>query len=286
MRVLIYTSYDGTGYCGWQKQDNGVSVEEKLNDAISDLFKTKIEVIGASRTDAGVHAEGAAAVFDCETRMPAEKICYALNQRLPEDIRVIRSEMVDDEFHPRHCDSEKTYEYRIWNSRFENPLNRLYTDHVHVFLDSDKMKEAAEYLVGEHDYTSFASTKAEVESFVRTIYSITVDSVGESTDRSDLNMYGSLPDADGSVPDVYEKLTDRQGLDRKDFSYGKEIRIRVTGNGFLYNMVRIIAGTLIEVGRGAIDPIDVKRILEARDRNQAGPTAPAKGLTMKGIIFK
>lgn len=176
MRVLIYTSYDGTDYCGWQKQDNGVSVEEKLNAAISDLFKTKVEVIGASRTDAGVHAEGAAAVFDCETRMPAEKICYALNQRLPEDIRVIRSEMVDDGFHPRHCDSVKTYEYRIWNAKFENPLNRLYTDHIYVFLDTDKMKKASEYLVGEHNFTSFASTKTlSVENFVRTVYSIDVE---------------------------------------------------------------------------------------------------------------
>lgn len=272
MRVLIYTSYDGTGYCGWQKQDNGVSVEEKLNAAISALFKTRIEVIGASRTDAGVHSEGAAAVFDCETRMPAEKICYALNQRLPEDIRVIKSEMVADEFHPRHCDSEKTYEYRIWNSRFENPLNRLYTDHVHVFLDTDKMKEAAEYLVGEHDYTSFASTKAEVESFVRTIYSIEVESVEESTDRPNLYMDENSIQGTGSGQD--------------ELFHGREIRIRVTGNGFLYNMVRIIAGTLIEVGRGAIEPTEVKRILEARDRNQAGPTAPAKGLTMKGIVFK
>ena len=249
MRVLIYTSYDGTDYCGWQKQDNGVSVEEKLNAAISDLFKTKVEVIGASRTDAGVHAGGAAAVFDCETRMPAEKICYALNQRLPEDIRVIRSEMVDDGFHPRHCDSVKTYEYRIWNAKFENPLNRLYTDHIYVFLDTDKMKEASEYLVGEHNFTSFASTKTSVENFVRTVYSI----------------------------DVEELISDGRG---------KEIRIRVTGNGFLYNMVRIIAGTLIEVGRGAMEATEVNRILEARDRNQAGPTAPAKGLTMKGIIFK
>ena len=162
--------------------------------------------------------------------------------------------------------------YRIWNSRFENPLNRLYTDHVHVFLDTDKMKEAAEYLVGEHDYTSFASTKAEVESFVRTIYSIEVESVEESTDRPNLYMDENSIQGTGSGQD--------------ELFHGREIRIRVTGNGFLYNMVRIIAGTLIEVGRGAIEPTEVKRILEARDRNQAGPTAPAKGLTMKGIVFK
>ncbi len=243
MRVCLTVAYDGTNYHGWQIQPNGITIESVLNQALSDLLKEEITVMGASRTDAGVHSLGNAAVFDTHTRIPAEKISYALNQRLPEDIVVQESKEVAPDFHPRHCDSIKTYEYRILNREFRDPTRRTNTYFYHHKLDAEKMQKAAQYLVGEHDFKSFCSIHAVVESTVRTVYAADVTK-------------------DGDV-----------------------ICIRVTGNGFLYNMVRIIAGTLIQAGSGAIEPGKVQQILEAKDRSAAGPTAPACGLTMLGIEF-
>ena len=201
-------------------------------------------MIGASRTDSGVHAIGNVAVFDTETKIPAEKISFALNQRLPEDIRIQKSEEVSTDFHPRYCDSTKTYEYKILNRRFPDPLNRLYTHFVYMPLDVEKMREAAAYIVGEHDFASFCSSGSQVKTTIRTVY--TLDIAKES--------------------DI--------------------INIRISGNGFLYNMVRIIVGTLIKVGLGVYPPEHVKEILEAKDRYLAGPKAPARGLTLVGIEYK
>lgn len=237
-RVRLTVAYDGTNYHGWQVQDNGITVESELNRCLSELLQEPIEVIGASRTDAGVHALANIAVFDTEARMPAEKISYALNQRLPEDIRIQRSEEVAGDWHPRRCASRKTYEYRIYRGEFPMPVKRLYSLFTYRSLDVGRMREAAAYLVGEHDFRSFCQTGAQVESTVRTIY---------------------------------EAEVEEQGTD---------VVIRVCGNGFLYNMVRIIAGTLMEVGQGRLEPGDMPRILEARDRQYAGPTAPAHGLTL------
>ena len=156
-RVRLIISYDGTNYCGWQIQKNGITVEEIINRELSSLLKEDIAVIGASRTDSGVHAVANVAVFDTDTKIPAEKISFALNQRLPDDIRIQKSEEVPQDFHPRYCNSTKTYEYKILNRRFPDPLNRLYTHFVYLPLDVDKMKKAAEYIVGEHDFASFCS---------------------------------------------------------------------------------------------------------------------------------
>ena len=156
-RVRLYISYDGTNYCGWQIQKNGIPVEEIINREISSLLKEDIAVIGASRTDSGVLAVANVAVFDTDTKIPAEKISFALNQRLPDDIRIQKSEEVPQDFHPRYCNSTKTYEYKILNRRFPDPLNRLYTLFVYLPLDVDNMKKAAEYIVGEHDFASFCS---------------------------------------------------------------------------------------------------------------------------------
>ena len=147
-RVRLIISYDGTNYCGWQIQKNGITVEEIINRELSSLLKEDIAVIGASRTDSGVHAVANVAVFDTDTKIPAEKISFALNQRLPDDIRIQKSEEVPQDFHPRYCNSTKTYEYKILNRRFPDPLNRLYTHFVYLPLDVDKMKKAAEYIVG------------------------------------------------------------------------------------------------------------------------------------------
>lgn len=242
-RVKLVIAYDGTNYCGWQIQNNGITVEEVLNKTLSDLVQEKIAVIGASRTDSGVHALGNVAVFDTESRIPAEKFSFALNQRLPEDIRIQSSEEVPLDFHPRYCDTRKTYQYQILNRRFSIPTERLYSHFVYYPLDVDKMQEAANYLVGEHDFRSFCSTRTQVENTVRTIYYI------------DLKKEGDM------------------------------IIMEINGNGFLYNMVRIIAGTLMKVGLGIYPPEQVKEILEAKDRSKAGPKAEARGLTLVDIEY-
>lgn len=155
-RIKLTVAYDGTNYCGWQIQDNGITIEEVLNRELSKLLQEDIKIIGASRTDSGVHALGNVAVFDTQTRIPPEKISFALNQRLPDDIRIQESCQVADDFHPRFCDTIKTYEYRIWNDKFPNPLVRLYSKFCYFNVDVAKMEQAAAYLVGEHDFNHFA----------------------------------------------------------------------------------------------------------------------------------
>ena len=242
-RIRIFVAYDGTNYCGWQIQPNGITIEEKLNKALNRLTGEDIRVIGASRTDSGVHALGNVAVFDTESPIPPERFSYALNQRLPEDIVVVASDEVEADWHPRYCDTEKTYEYKILNSKFPDPMRRRDTYHVSFDLDLEKMREAAEYLKGEHDFKSFCNVHTQVEDTVRTIYDLEVEKEGEL------------------------------------------ITIRVRGNGFLYNMVRILAGTLIGVGRGAIAPEQIPAILEAKDRQAAGMTVPPQGLRLVEIDY-
>lgn len=257
-RVMLTVAYDGTNYHGWQIQPNGETIEGVLNRCLSDLTGEQIEVIGASRTDSGVHAMGNVAVFDTDSPIPADKISYALNRRLPEDIRVRSSEEVPEGFHPRHCVSRKTYEYRIYCGDFPMPLRRLYTYFTYVPLNVELMERASKYFVGTHDFKSFCSAEAQVETTVRQVESVEV------------------------WEEIYMKP---DTLGRTGMCGDREIVIRVTGYGFLYNMVRIMAGTLLEVGRGHIAPEDIEKILEAGDRQAAGPTAPACGLTLIGIEY-
>ncbi len=243
-RIKLTIAYDGTNYCGWQIQPNGITIEEVLNKALKKLMGEDILVIGASRTDSGVHAMGNVAVFDTESSIPPEKIGVALNQILPDDIVITESEEVAGDFHPRYCDCSKTYEYHIINTRILIPTKRLTNYFVSYVLDLDKMRKAASYLIGEHDFASFCNVRTDVESTVRTITALDI-------------------------------LQD-----------GSQITIRITGNGFLYNMVRIIVGTLIRVGRGFYEPEKVIEILEAKDRKAAGVTAPAHGLMLMEINYK
>ena len=243
-RIRLVVAYDGTNYHGWQYQPNAVTIEEVLNKALTELLREPIAVIGASRTDAGVHAQGNVAVFDTKNRMAADKICLAVNQRLPEDIRVQSSEEVAPDWHPRKRRCVKTYEYKILNRRIEMPDKRLYTYHCYYDLDLEKMRQAAEFILGEHDFKSFCSAKTQVMDTVRTVYDLTLE-----RDQEDV------------------------------------ITIRITGSGFLYNMVRIIAGTLLWAGTGLIRPEAVGEILAAEDRRKAGPTAPAKGLTLIRMYY-
>lgn len=242
-RVKMIVAYEGTNYCGFQIQPNGITIEEVLNQKLYELLKEPIKVIGASRTDSGVHAMGNVVVFDTNTRIPGDKISFALNQILPDDIKIQGSCEVASDFHPRYCHTRKTYEYKIVNATFPIPTLRTISHFEHYKMDINRMQEAASYLVGEHDFKSFATAKAEVENTVREIYSITVEELGEM------------------------------------------IVIRVIGNGFLYNMVRIIAGTLMEIGKKRLDPAIMATMLEGCDRSFAGPTAPANGLTLVKIEY-
>ena len=243
-RIMLIVAYEGTNYKGWQVQANGITIESVLNEQLSKLLGEEITVTGASRTDSGVHSLGNAAVFDTNTRIPPEKLSYALNQRLPADIAVQASFEVPGDFHPRKCNSKKTYEYRILNRRFPLPTLRRDTYFYYYPLDVEKMNQAAACLVGTHDFKSFCSIHSQAPDTVRRVYSCTVT--------------------------------------RED----ELVIIRITGAGFLYNMVRIIAGTLIEVGGGVRPPEEMAQILAGRDRALAGPTAPAHGLTMMGIEFE
>lgn len=172
-------AYDGTNYCGWQWQPNGLTIEEVLNRELTALLKEPIAVIGASRTDSGVHAKGNVAVFDTNARIPAEKICFALNQRLPEDIVIQESKEVPLDYHPRKRNTIKTYEYRILNRKLPFPLERLYAHFLYFPLDVEKMQKAADYLVGEHDFKSFCSAHTQAEETIRHIYSAQVYKEGD-----------------------------------------------------------------------------------------------------------
>lgn len=242
-RVMLIVAYDGTEYHGWQVQPNARTIEGELNRCLSELLQEDIQVIGASRTDAGVHAKGNIAVFDTDARMPAEKISYALNQRLPKDIVIQKSCQVENDFHPRHCDTRKTYSYHIYRGEFPMPLRTRYSYFTYVPLDVTKMREAATFFLGEHDFKSFCSANTQVESTVRRIEFL----------------------------DVTEE--------------GEELVITIRGNGFLYNMVRIIAGTLVDVGRGFLAVEDIPDILKACNRERAGQTLPACGLVLEKYEF-
>ena len=242
-RIRLIVSYDGTNYCGWQKQPNGITIEEVLNKAISKLCGEEIEVIGASRTDSGVHAYGNVAVFDTTMRMDADKFSFALNQRLPDDIRIQESDEVALDWHPRKRDCIKTYTYRILNRKIDIPTERLYSHFCYFRLDIEKMLEAVGYFIGTHDFTSFCSQRTQAYTSIRKIYSLEI-----------------LKDED-------------------------MITIVIRGDGFLYNMIRIIAGTLIKVGMGVYPPEYVEEIMKAKNRVLAGQTMPAKGLTLVEIEY-
>ena len=242
-RIKLVTAYDGTNYHGSQIQNNGETIEGVLKMELSSLLKEDINLIGASRTDAGVHARGNVYVFDTESRIPPEKFTYALNARLPEDIRIQDSCEVPLDFHPRHQDTVKTYEYRVLNRKLPLPEHRLYAHFTYEDLNVEKMNEACKYFLGEHDFASFCAAGSQVESTVREIYDLHVEKAGDL------------------------------------------LTISVTGNGFLYNMVRIIAGTLLKVGGGHILPEEIEKIIAGKDRALAGPTAPAKGLTLVKICY-
>ena len=271
MRVLLVVAYDGTAYHGWQVQSSEpMTIEGQLNRVLTELTGEEIQVIGASRTDAGVHALGNIAVFDTNATIPSASYKKAMNGRLPWDIRIVDSYQVEDDFHPRHRDTKKTYVYRIYHGDVCMPMDRHQCFHVYGPVDVDKMKMATEFFIGEHDFAAFCATGSQAETTVRTIYELEV-----TTKPTKEFSFPSLVCADG------EKLDSFINKAVED----EYIEIRVQGSGFLYNMVRIIAGTLLAVGRGTIAVEDIPNIIASLDRGKSGPTLPAMGLILDHYEF-
>lgn len=229
---------------GWQKQPNKLNIQGNIEQAIKNVTGEEVELFASGRTDAGVHSFGQVANFKTESLIPIEKIPIALNTNLKKSIRIIKAEEVDERFHSRLSCKKKTYRYVINNSSCESAIYRNLETYISMKLDVSKMKEAAKYFEGEHDFKAFRASGTSSKSSVRTIYKL----------------------------EILEKENNR-------------IYIEVTGNGFLYNMVRIISGTLVEVGLGKIKPEEIEEIIDSKDRSRAGKTLPAHGLFLLNVEY-
>lgn len=243
MNLKLTLKYDGTEYHGWQRQPNGITVQEVLEDTLEKVMKKKIVVTGCSRTDAGVHALMHVSNFNCETSIPVHKIPLVLNQFLPCDIRAVDCCEVPMDFNARYHTVEKTYRYRILNCEHNDPFLSRFVWHYPIHLDVEKMKEAAGYMVGEKDFTAFMASGSSAKTTVRNLKRVSVEKEGDL------------------------------------------ITVTATANGFLYNMVRIIVGTLVYVGNGKLSAEEVKRILEEKDRRLGGVTAPPEGLRLEEVVY-
>ena len=246
MRILKITlQYDGTDFVGWQRQANGVSIQELVERALEPIEGQPVTVIGAGRTDAGVHAIGQVASVQLESAIDAASLLRALNATLPDAVRVTAVDEAPPDFNARFAAVGKVYEYRIWNGPVVPPFERRYAWHVPQKLDLDRMREAGRALIGRHDFAAFRAAGSDVATSERTIRCVNLDAVGEN-----------------------EKVT-----------------LTVAGDGFLRHMVRAIAGTLVDVGLGRRPIDSVAAALASRDRAQAGATAPALGLFLVKVDY-
>ena len=252
MKILLRIAFIGSGYCGYQVQPNGVTVQQRLNEAAEALFGYECDIVGCSRTDSGVHAnEFCVAVSKkrenrLETNIPIERIPMAMSVHLPVDISVMSAEWVDDDFHPRYDVKYKEYVYRIWNRPWRDPFNEGRCWHCPKRIDAEgleNMKRAAGELVGKQDFASYMAADSKIKDTVRTVYEA--------------------------------EITEENGM----------ICFRVSADGFLYNMVRIFTGTLVDVAYGRLAPEDIRKITEARDRRRAGSTAPPEGLFLNRVVY-
>lgn len=241
--IKLTLQYDGTAYHGWQTQKNAITVQECLEKAVSEITGAKPKITGCSRTDSGVHAEKFVCNFKSETKIPAERLPFALNSALPQDIVCLLAEDAKEDFNARFSAKKKCYTYYIKNSKFPDAFKVNYAWHFPYRLDIEAMRTAAAAFLGEHDFFGFAASGFTVKTTVRTIYSLDIKQDGDM------------------------------------------VKITVTGNGFLYNMVRIIAGTLAFAGCGKIDPHDMAEIIASCDRKRAGITAPPQGLFLTEVYY-
>ncbi|MBP5404443.1 MAG: tRNA pseudouridine(38-40) synthase TruA [Clostridia bacterium] len=243
MRVLLRVEYKGVGYCGWQRQKNGLSVQEVLANAVREVTGKSATMHGSGRTDAKVHAMGQAVHFDTDTKIPLEKLPIALNAHLPSDVRVLSAVRVEDSFNARFDALSKTYLYKLYCAPVSSPLREGLYAYVPKKPNVALMRLAAEKIIGEHDFKCFQAAGGHVKTTVRRISSFEIEERGD------------------------------------------EILFEVTGNGFLYNMVRIMVGTLYYVGIGKLSPEDVEEIIASGDRTKAGKTMPPEGLYLKKVVY-
>ena len=240
---MLTLCYDGTEYHGFQRQENGITIQEVIETAIKKVTGEKVSITGCSRTDAGVHATEYVCNFRTESSVPADKFCFAINSFLPEDVSCTASSEVDMDFHARYSAKAKTYTYTIYNAPHRNPVLCRFAWHYPVKIDIDKMKIAAKAIVGTHDFTAFMASGGQQKTTVKTVNFLDIT------------------------------------------THENKIDITINADGFLYNMVRIIAGTLVYAGVGKIDPNDVPAIIESGDRTLAGITAPPQGLCHKKLFY-
>lgn len=243
MRIKLTVEYDGTNYCGWQRQKNGIAVQQVIEEKLCRLTNESITITGAGRTDAGVHAVGQTVHFDTNATIPPDKFSYALNSILPSDIRISKSEGVSDEFHARFGAKGKHYKYVIYNYPHASAVLGRYSMHVPKELCVEKMQKAAEFFKGTHDFIGFSSAGRQTKTTVRNLSGIKIS--------------------------------------KKD----RVLELDFYGEGFLYNMVRIISGTLVYVGLGKISEKDIPKIIESKKRENAGITAPPQGLFLWEVYY-
>jgi tRNA pseudouridine38-40 synthase len=252
IRLLI--EYEGTNYHGWQSQKSGGTIQDLICAALFGITGEQVKLIGASRTDAGVHALGQVAIFGTDSSLESEVIMRALNAKLPPDIRILDAKETDGDFHPRYRAIKKSYFYLLSTDRRHSAFLYRYVWYVTGELNMNAVKEAASVILGEHDFSSFRGSGCGARHPVRTVNSADI-----------LRL---------------EELSFMTARIKGDF-----VKIRIEANAFLRHMVRNIVGTLVEVGRGKISPAEFRQILESCDRKTAGPTAPAKGLFLDKITY-
>ena len=253
-KIRLLLEYDGAVYHGWQLQAEGETLQGVIEDRIAKITGEHSRIVGASRTDAGVHALGQTAIFRTGSGLDATTIKKALNAVLPRDIRVLDASEVEDSFHPRKDTVEKSYFYIISNQRKSSVFLYRYSWLVVPHLDISAMKEAAEVLIGNHDFSSFMGAGSDIQSPVREIFSLSIERL-ESIDFMTVALNGNF------------------------------IKIRIAANGFLRHMVRNIVGTLAEIGRGRTHTDTMEEILNSRDRKRAGRTAPPNGLFLERVVY-
>jgi len=250
--IKLVLAYDGSGYAGWQRQLGQLSIQQLLEEAIVRLTRAPVTLHGAGRTDAGVHAEGMVANFQTESAIPLSGLVKGLNSMLPESIRVLSAEKVANDFHARYNATGKVYEYAFIATEIMPPCARLYAAQVRAPFAGAAVRLCLPILVGTHDFSSF-----------------------EAVGSRDLSITGGK----GAVRTIFSASLAEDG------HVGQVYRLTISGDGFLRHMVRNIVGTLFAVGRGRLTPHDFQDILAARDRSRAGATAPAKGLTLKTVLY-
>lgn len=241
--IKLIVEYDGTNYCGWQRQRNNSTVQQTIEEAINEITGEQVKLIGCSRTDSGVHAKMYVCNFSTNSTIPPDKMGIVINHRLPEDIVILNSEEVDSSFHSRYCSKGKMYSYTILNRSERAAIGRNYAYQYSRNIDIEAMRKASVYFLGKHDFSAFKSTGSSVKDNIRTIMQIKVENDGDY------------------------------------------IKIYVAGDGFLYNMVRIIVGTLLLVGEKKISPQYIEEIIESKDRNKAGKVVPARGLCLEKVFY-